>query len=101
MRPAGQTLKYQLMYNYKPFLPDAVSGGGGFVSDSSLGGAVSYGGGQTENIAGQDIVQQQVTAGQIAEIIGSALSSLRVYVVESDITNAQNNVRAIVEESVF
>ncbi len=42
-----------------------------------------------------------LTAEDVSGIINSALASLRVYVVESDITSAQNSVRAVVEQATF
>lgn len=41
------------------------------------------------------------TVAQVEQIVRSAIASLRVYVVESDITAAQNSVRAIVEQATF
>jgi len=38
-----------------------------------------------------------VTREEIAEIIDSKLASLKVYVVESDITEAQSAVKSVVE----
>lgn len=38
---------------------------------------------------------------EIARIIVNALSSIKIYVVESDITEAQNRVRAVVEQTSF
>ena len=46
-------------------------------------------------------VPTTITAKEIAEAVAAALGSLRVYVVESDITDAQNSVRAVVEQSTF
>lgn len=45
--------------------------------------------------------QKQLTAEDVAAMIASALSQIKVYVVESEITAAQNNVKAIVEQSTF
>lgn len=45
--------------------------------------------------------ESALTAEDIAAIVHSALASMRVYVVESDITAAQNSVRAVVEEATF
>ncbi len=42
-----------------------------------------------------------LTADDVARIVGNALASMRVYVVESDITAAQNSVRAVVEQATF
>lgn len=42
-----------------------------------------------------------ITAQEVAAIVAQALASLRVYVVESDITDAQNSVKAVVEQSTF
>ncbi len=44
---------------------------------------------------------KQLTAADVAEMIAGALSQIKVYVVESEITAAQNNVKAIVEQSTF
>lgn len=50
---------------------------------------------------GTDSNECPVTAAQVEEIIRAALAGLRVYVLESDITDAQNAVRAVVEKTVF
>lgn len=42
-----------------------------------------------------------LTAHDIAAIIRETILSLRVYVVESDITAAQQSVKAVVEQSSF
>jgi hypothetical protein len=42
-----------------------------------------------------------ITRAEVQELIAQALSSLRVYVVESDITAAQQAVRTIVEQANF
>ncbi len=42
-----------------------------------------------------------ITLAQLSEAIASALRSVKVYVVESEITEAQRAVRAVVEESHF
>lgn len=42
-----------------------------------------------------------ITAQEVAEIVAKVLGSLRVYVVESDITDAQNSVKTVVEQSTF
>lgn len=42
-----------------------------------------------------------VTAEEIAEIVVRAIGSLRIYVLESDITEAQNNVKAVAEQASF
>ncbi|MDL2319903.1 hypothetical protein LJC45_02085 [Alistipes sp. OttesenSCG-928-B03] len=54
-----------------------------------------------EGVAPAAGTQAGVTAEQVAEIIVRTLSSLRVYVVESDITESQNSVRAVVEQATF
>ncbi len=41
------------------------------------------------------------TKNEIEEIIDKKINNLRVYVLESDITNAQNAVRTIVEQASF
>ena len=42
-----------------------------------------------------------ITLAQLSEAIASALRSVKIYVVESEITEAQRAVRAVVEESQF
>lgn len=42
-----------------------------------------------------------ITLAQLSEAIASALRSVKIYVVESEITEAQRAVRAVVEESHF
>jgi hypothetical protein len=42
-----------------------------------------------------------ISRAEVQELITEALSSLRVYVVESDITTAQQTVRTIVEQASF
>jgi hypothetical protein len=44
---------------------------------------------------------QQLTAQDVAAMIATALSQIKVYVLESEITAAQNSVKAIVEQSTF
>ena len=43
----------------------------------------------------------QITVAELARVIAQSLSSLRVYVVESDITDAQNSVKAVVDQATF
>lgn len=45
--------------------------------------------------------ETHLTRAQAEELIAQAISSLRVYVVESDITDAQNTVRTIVQQATF
>lgn len=57
-----------------------------------------------ENIAEEGVELDPdgyVTVGQVAEIVRRALSEIRIYVLESDITDAQNSVKAIVQQSLF
>jgi hypothetical protein len=42
-----------------------------------------------------------ITRAEVGEMIAEALSSLRIYVVESDITAVQQAVRTIVEQATF
>jgi hypothetical protein len=42
-----------------------------------------------------------ITRAEVGEMIAEALSSLRIYVVEADITAAQQAVRTIVEQASF
>lgn len=42
-----------------------------------------------------------ITYAEAAELIAQSIASLRVYVAESDITEAQEAVKAIVEKSTF
>lgn len=42
-----------------------------------------------------------LTAADVEAIVLKTLSALRIYVVEADITAAQNSVRAVVEQSTF
>lgn len=42
-----------------------------------------------------------LTAEDVAAMIAAALSQIKVYVVESEITAAQNSVKTIVEQSTF
>lgn len=54
---------------------------------------------QVADTAGQP--ERFITYAEAAGLIREALASLRIYVVESDITEAQNSVRAIVEQASF
>ena len=42
-----------------------------------------------------------LTLSQLSEAIAAALSSVKIYVLESDISQAQRAVKAVVEESHF
>ena len=42
-----------------------------------------------------------ITYAQAVELISQSLAALRIYVVESDITEAQDSIRAIVEKATF
>lgn len=55
----------------------------------------------TENRAEVETAERTVTYAEVVELIARSLASLRIYVVESDITDAQNSVRAIVEKATF
>ncbi|MCL2560881.1 MAG: hypothetical protein FWE10_00975 [Rikenellaceae bacterium] len=64
----------------------------------------ALGGGDVDFLTDDAVAPEKestLTAEDIAAIVHSALASLRVYVVESDITAAQNSVRAVVEEATF
>lgn len=54
-----------------------------------------------ENRAEVETAERTVTYSEVMELIARSLASLRIYVVESDITDAQNSVRAIVEKATF
>lgn len=54
-----------------------------------------------EDAAPDAAAERNLTAEDVARIVNNALASLRVYVVESDITSAQNSVRAVVEQATF
>ena len=45
--------------------------------------------------------RQSLDRQQIGEMIDSRLNSLRVYVLESDITDAQRSVKTVVEQASF
>ena len=55
----------------------------------------------TDGANGIGTGQHPVTAAEVEAIVRRALSELRVYVLESDITQAQNAVRGVVEQSYF
>ncbi len=42
-----------------------------------------------------------LTAEDVAAMIAGALSQIKVYVVESEITAAQESVKAVIEQSTF
>ncbi len=44
---------------------------------------------------------KQMTTEEVVALIAAAISQIKVYVVESEITDAQNNVKAIVEQATF
>lgn len=48
-----------------------------------------------------DDPDRPVTMGELQQILHTVLSGLRVYVLESDISSSQNDVRAIAEQSKF
>ncbi len=48
-----------------------------------------------------EMTDRPITYVEAVELIAQSLASLRIYVVESDITDAQNSVRAIVEKASF
>ncbi len=48
-----------------------------------------------------ETADRPVTYSETVELIAQSLASLRIYVVESDITDAQNSIRAIVEKASF
>ena len=68
----------------------------GFYTTPSLPG-IAAGAPASEEEEGREALTRE----DIAEIVAQSLSSLRVYVVESDITDAQNSVRAVVEQSII
>lgn len=74
-------------------LSDVESGAPGEFRTSSTNGIAGY--------VAADHGDRPVTAAEVERIIRSALSELKVYVLESDITDAQSAVRAVVEKSVF
>ena len=45
--------------------------------------------------------QHTISAEEIAQIIIKTLSSIKIYVVESEITEAQHRVKAVVEQTSF
>lgn len=59
------------------------------------------GDGMVSGVANGDDGQHPVTAAEVEAIVRSVLSELRVYVLEADITQAQNAVRGVVEQSYF
>lgn len=71
---------------------------GGMVADSPIPS------GDTPSVEahsqGKDIVLH-LTLSQLSEAIAAALGSVKIYVLESDISEAQRAVRAVVEESQF
>ncbi len=48
-----------------------------------------------------ETADRPITYAEAVELIAQSLAALRIYVVESDITDAQNSVRAIVEKASF
>mgnify|MGYP003623911771 CR=1 FL=1 len=42
-----------------------------------------------------------VTAAEVAAIVNAALAGLKIYVLESEITEAQNSVKSVVEQTYF
>ncbi len=48
-----------------------------------------------------ETADRPITYAEAVELIANQLAALRIYVVESDITDAQNSVRAIVEKASF
>lgn len=42
-----------------------------------------------------------VTAAQVAAIVRQVISEMKIYVLESDITEAQNAVKGVVEQTYF
>lgn len=61
----------------------------------------SYASGYADDLQDQNPAAKPLTAEDVAVIVNGALASLKVYVVESDITSAQNSVRAVVEQATF
>lgn len=51
-------------------------------------------------ISGHDS-ERPVTASEVAAIVREVLSEMKIYVLESDITDAQNAVRGVVEQTYF
>lgn len=51
--------------------------------------------------ANQHSTQQPATAADVEAIVREALTGMRVYVLESDITSAQEAARAAVRQSYF
>lgn len=75
----------------------AASGG---MAAAANGGAAN-GSSMAANGGGAAADGKPVTAAEVAAIVREALAELRVYVLESDITDAQNAVRAVVEKAKF
>ena len=71
-----------------------------FYSNSTIGVASGVFAAENEAVVSESR-QGGLTAEDVAAIVNNALASLRVYVVESDITSAQNSVRAVVEQALF
>lgn len=53
------------------------------------------------NAPGGEVVPAGIAIREIADAVRAVLSEVRVYVLESDITDAQSAVKAIVERSSF
>lgn len=69
-----------------------------FAGRSPLG---SVGNDRQAKADGQHEARQGLDRQQIGEMIDSRLNSLRVYVLESDITDAQRSVKTVVEQASF
>lgn len=54
-----------------------------------------------ESRAGGDDLNRPVTAAEVAAIVREVMSELKIYVLESDITAAQNAVKGVVEQTYF
>lgn len=46
-------------------------------------------------------MMEPALAKEVAQMIAAAIAQIKVYVVESEITDAQNQVKTIVERSTF
>ena len=69
------------------------TGGDAFFAPQTTGDSVQY--------VGADSGQGPVTAAEVERIVRAVFSEMKIYVVESDITDAQNAVKAVVEQSRF
>lgn len=64
---------------------------------AARGGATS----RNDNYNGAAGSVGALTVAELTDIMHGVLSEMRIYVLESDITDAQNSKKAIVEKSLF